>query len=893
LTLSGAESFSGGAIVTAGTLTLDGTTGSFMSGSSLGLYGNGATFVYEGAPAGSTQSLSSVAFSEGDSTVQVAYGGAGTTSITASHLFRLATANVNSATGVFLTSGGTNGVTNKIVLASVAPNSLVDPGIAFGTGSGNNFAWNDAAGFLRAIDYAHDSGAVLSPGGASVSGNYVQTNGPISSETTNVLKTLNINGANDFTLASGATLTVTGLLKTGGNGAVISGGSALQAPSGGTIIARTDQPTDTLSISTPIVDNGGSALTVTGPGTVILSGTNTFAGATSLNGGVLSLQSSGALGHSGRIYFTGGTLQYSTSNTVDYSGRFETGAYLSTVSIDTNGQDITFASGLIGAGVTLRKLGDGTLTIPANGNNGGNIIEAGTLTIGPGGQAGFGPLVVNAGSFDLNGVSSTAVKLLSGAGGAIVNSNASTQANLSIYDDAPGVNTFSGTISGNISLSKYGFGTLVLGGSNTYTGTTEIQRGMLQLSDANALQGSGLKLDFSGQLAFSPSIGVFNIGQLTDFNDIRMSDASGAPVTLQVGGNNTNGFCSGILSGSGSLVKNGTGSLILSNVNTYDGGTVVNNGTLTLTSTGMLGSGALAVNGNGGALSVLNFSQSQLVSSLSGAVSGGGSARVNVPAGTTLTVSQSVDSTFAGTLALALGATAATSGALVKSNGGTLQIDGGLTLGINSSLSVNGGKLRLNIASPAGVGSGVTASITGSSILELAGTTSALGTTTPANRVAITNNSNAAAGLLVSAGNQQVGGIGGSGTTQVNAGASLTADHIIQGALIIGGASDTPAMVTIDASSASGNPLGQSDGLAFAGLVSPSGPFGAGGIDSADLSNISADSTDPAVPATRDSAGIGNASQVPEPSALLLALLAVLVVISTQFARHYLRSQTV
>jgi hypothetical protein len=51
------------------------------------------------------------------------------------------------------------------------------------------------------------------------------------------------------------------------------------------------------------------------------------------------------------------------------------------------------------------------------------------------------------------------------------------------------------------------------------------------------------------------------------------------------------------------------------------------------------------------------------------------------------------------------------------------------------------------------------------------------------------------------------GGIEGTGNLTVNAGSDLTANHIVQGALVIGGAAGSPATVTIAASDASGNPL--------------------------------------------------------------------------------------
>ena len=72
-----------------------------------------------------------------------------------------------------------------------------------------------------------------------------------------------------------------------------------------------------------------------------------------------------------------------------------------------------------------------------------------------------------------------------------------------------------------------------------------------------------------------------------------------------------------------------------------------------------------------------------------------------------------------------------------------------------------------------------------------------------------------------------------------------------------------PALVTIDASDASGNPLGQPSGFALAGSLTPSGPFGADGISSATNSPGGAD---PAVLSPGNSAVGGNPSSVPEPS---------------------------
>ena len=86
------------------------------------------------------------------------------------------------------------------------------------------------------------------------------------------------------------------------------------------------------------------------------------------------------------------------------------------------------------------------------------------------------------------------------------------------------------------------------------------------------------------------------------------------------------------------------------------------------------------------------------------------------------------------------------------------------------------------------------------------------------------DNSTATTDILVSGTNQVVGGINGSGTTQVNAGRDLTANHIVQSSLIIGGSAGSPATVTIDASDASGNPLGEENGLVLLGSIASSDP---------------------------------------------------------------------
>ena len=236
-----------------------------------------------------------------------------------------------------------------------------------------------------------------------------------------------------------------------------------------------------------------------------------------------------------------------------------------------------------------------------------------------------------------------------------------------------------------------------------------------------------------------------------------------------------------------------------------------------------------------------------------------------------LTIAGSGPITLAGAMNLAGGSS------LIKRGGSILEVDGGTSLGDTSSISVEEGTLRFapTIGAPSG-GTGVTASITGGATLELAGSVSSLGTAVAGHRANIQNSSTAAAGLLVTGTNQQVGPIDGIGATQVNAGAQVTADHIVQSALVIGGDATHPAVVTIAASDSSGNPLSAAGSFAdsYAGELDASSP------DSVSESGIIAaarPSTSFAI-APVGSRNLAGETAVPEPSAALLVAIAIAAV---------------
>ena len=410
---------------------------------------------------------------------------------------------------------------------------------------------------------------------------------------------------------------------------------------------------------------GSGGLTVGDPvnvGTVVLENlNNSYTGGTTVAGGIVSVGLDGDLGEvSGGIHLNagevlttgngflsfrpvdlmigGGILAASAGGVGDFqgnitgSGTLNVGDALNTGTVEFSGTNTYTGSTTIGAGATLKAISVGSLSA------GSSMTVTGTLDLEASNEvaslAGTG-LVVN------NGVGTATL---------------TTGGNLSST-------VFSGVLSdgtGVLGLTKVGGGQLTLTWADTYTGGTTISAGILGIGDGGAT-GSivGNVLD-NGQV-------IFNRSDLVTFG--------------------------GVVSGTGSLVKEGGGTLVLTGANAYTGGTFIESGTLQIGDGGTTGSIVGPVVANGALVYDLNTPVT-----FAGLISGPGGLIVNA-AGLTLTA----DNTYTGDAVIPVG--------------GHLQLGNGGATGSIVGDVVNQGTLLVSRSN----GSVLSGNISGAGVLEQLG----------------------------------------------------------------------------------------------------------------------------------------------------------------------------
>ena len=248
----------------------------------------------------------------------------------------------------------------------------------------------------------------------------------------------------------------------------------------------------------------GSAngITKAGAGTLILLGNNSYTGATTVNAGILQLGNGG----------TTGALSTSSAITVNGSLAFNRS--------DDITQGTHFSTAAIGGAGSLVQNGTGNLTLnAANTYSGGTTLNTGTLVIGHAGAAGSGTITqANATSllkFDTVGTITNAMSVHNVLATQSATLSGAITVNNATWDiDTGDTLTISGNVSGSGGFTKNGGGTLVLSGSNSYNGSTVINAGTLNVTTANAL-GSNNTVQINGGTLLVGADDAINGKQIT------------------------------------------------------------------------------------------------------------------------------------------------------------------------------------------------------------------------------------------------------------------------------------------------------------------------------------------------------------------------------------------
>jgi hypothetical protein len=634
------------------------------------------------------------------------------------------------------------------------------------------------------------------------------------------------------------------------------------------------------------------------------------AGTGSIGSGLLEATSGGILGLGGSTFdntdpMFPGTISATGASTV------EVGLTVATATIIKGGTLMTDSSSVIeNFHVTTLKdltLATGAKYLQPDGattNLQGTIANGGTMTLLSMGNAAT-TLQLNSGDASLSGSGSLALY-----GSAVAGND-------------PNLLRIQGIAGGG------GAPRLTVGAGQTISGTGQIGSFSTTLSPKLTNHGmivastSPPNLTTAGITIFSLSSAdaLINDGTLAATDNNAFLTLSGGTVTNLSGpsspglivahGNNLAGtliFERGVTVNGGTILLDGPQSALQLNSATASPATLTNStgGTVTTiaSSTGNTLGGAITNSGGSTIVAATN-------STLSIQPSGNGfanSATLRSAAGSTLNVvggytQTGGDTNVLGTLTVSGGPVVASGGTLsgsgatnfnagfnlagsvTKQDAGTATIAGPQNHSAGASLDINGGRVKFNLASgtSVAVGSGVSVSVAAGATLELSGAVSAL--SAGVNRANIANAS-LAPGILVSGIHQQVGNIGGAGSTQVNAGSDLTANHIVQSALVIGGTSGNPASVTIAPSNSAGNPLEtnvdrepRASALGWRDLTS-AGSMSIGGVGALGLLPLAAEvfSGDPLPAAlTLHDRTAANPAVVPEPAAWLLFAFGGLV----------------
>lgn len=329
-----------------------------------------------------------------------------------------------------------------------------------------------------------------------------------------------------------------------------------------------------------IITNNGTSINLTraGAGTVILR-TNVYVNLiTNASSGVLRFDTLTATGSNAApdgtgmvpLYFTRGTIQYNFAGTYTNTAirKFDSAVnvtlnltnnavqYLTNDLLGVNPRIFNIAStatqyinGVISGAGAVTLMNTGVLVLAnTNTHTGTTTISMGTLVIGNT-LAVRNSIVTNAATLRFSGITNAVFGGLRGTEAFALTNNLGQAIALTVGGNNS-TNTYAGTISGAGSLIKTGSGIFTLGTNNTYTGSTTISNGTLQVNSTNS---------FAKSTVLYISLGATNDLNFTGTNDI------------------TSLYLNGVMQPSGTY---GTNNVMYTNIAYFTGNGIILNGTL-------------------------------------------------------------------------------------------------------------------------------------------------------------------------------------------------------------------------------------------------------------------------------------------------------------------------
>ena len=545
LTLSGSNTFSGGTLISAGTLQ-------FTNGGSVGgNITNNSALVFsrtDNATAANTISGSGSLTKQGTGTLTLSgnntYTGTSTLSagtLTLGHTNALGTGpvTVNGGTldlaGLAVTlnnlsgSGGTITLGTGGALTANITNGAVTTFSGSITGTGS-FVKNGNGGFVLASSNNTYSGDTI------ISNNWIR-NDAVNAFATNGVLRYGSNSTSQLALYLRANQTFAGV----DDSAALSNPQPKILDSDGNVSSTltldvASGTNYTFSGYVRTIGTGTLSLTKNGAGTQVLSGNSglvTYSGATTVNAGVLEFSGADSVANNSAITMAGGTVRFSgggtRSNTIAGSTGTLAKAGANTLTLsgsnsfsgttDIQGGRLTLSgNGRLGSGaITISNANTGTLELAVTGTNVmANDISGGGALLSSAGETRFTGAVTATGGLTVSG---STVRIGNGGTSGSFSGNTTLSDNTAqMVFDRSNAYAHSGTISGSGSVTKSGAGTTTLTGNNSFSGALAVSAGVLELnasSGAAAASASTVSVATNATLLISKSDQVNNSAAVT------------------------------------------------------------------------------------------------------------------------------------------------------------------------------------------------------------------------------------------------------------------------------------------------------------------------------------------------------------------------------------------